>query len=102
MATKEGDTHVINPITGRLILKTSKIYSRLLKSGHIKPKAEPDIVEPVRAELKQIAYDNSDKLENLSRSETDKLLRKLLIDKLTLKKKKKKKHYSESESSESE
>lgn len=106
-----------NPLTNRSIKVGGDIYKKLLKDGVIKPpepKVEPEPrVEPepeVEKELMTAAVNtvakNKKQFVGLSQKETDKMLKKLLYEKLVLsnkkdkkKKKKKKKYYSSSESS---
>ncbi len=114
----------MNPQTGRIIKKTTAKYKKLVKLGLIKeeepteaqqpiqqPPPQPIPPPPVKAEVAKecvnLVKQNEDKFRDLTQKETDKLLRKLLIEKLApkKKKKKKKKYYvssSESESSDSD
>lgn len=143
-------THVVNPQTGRLVLKDSRSYQRLVAAGIIDddiplppPNEEPphthmcealtkkqelpdeseikesEVIKKAAAhklacaQLIEIAKKNSDQLQGMSKGETNALLRRLLIEKLTgtsktcanefvKAKKKKKSRYKIESSSESE
>ena len=107
--------YVFNPLTKRFVCKTSKTYDRLVKSGHVieddavhtpsrttiqqpendESEPEPPIKEMLADELTDIVRDNQDKLMDLTEKQTNKLLRKLLYEKLTVSKEKKKKNKQE-------
>jgi hypothetical protein len=110
---------ILNPKTNRFVKVGGPKYNRLVKEGFIKPEAtseplaeptpEPEpkpVPEPVpkpvsvKAEMAKVAVDLVKKHEaqfvDLSKKETDKLLRQLLLEKLCPKqdnKKKKKSKY---------
>jgi hypothetical protein len=112
---------ILNPKTNRFVKVGGPKYNRLVKEGFIKPEATPEplsetIVEPeavpeavpepthvpkpvsVKAEMAKVAVDlvkkNEAQFVDLSKKETDKLLRKLLLEKLCPEKPKKKKKKS--------
>jgi hypothetical protein len=106
---KEG--HCLNPQTGRIIKKSTAQYRKLVKLGLIEeepPNATPEpfkepfkepepVPEPisVKTEMAKVAVDlvkkNEAQFVDLSKKETDKLLRQLLIERLCPKQDKKKK-----------
>ena len=124
-------THVINPRTKRLIKVDSKQAIELFKLGLI---SLPQVVEPVQEvaqelptmvvgestdihnvdrkiknEIKAIAVANRDRFDGISQEQSDRLLKKMLYDKLFINKttkskskKPKKKVVIQSDSSESE
>jgi hypothetical protein len=99
---------VINPKTKRLILKSSRLYDKLVKEGVIEEVIEPtpvvteEIIETpnnnskkLKKKLKRISFDsikeNKDRLkdsEDLSDKQLDKLLKRMLFEKLCVKTKK--------------
>lgn len=98
--------------TGRIIRKSTALYKRLAKLGQVadelpkqepeqpKPTIEPKPVQPpIKKKLLEVATDivaqNREQFTpELTQKETDRLLRRMLYDKLCLtpKKKKKKQH----------
>lgn len=92
---------VLNPITNKSVLVHSATYKKLVKEGTIKPYEPPQNTppepqeepqQPIKAklahEMVDIVATNKSKFNELSKKETDKLLRKLLVAKLTDKRKK--------------
>ena len=102
------EDYVLNPRTQRMILKTSRQCVLLQKQGLITLEAPPEPEpEPIKAERKKpssaaykkalmhsmtdVARDNKTSFKNLSQKESDKMLKKLLYEKLMVPKKKPKK-----------
>lgn len=102
---KEG--HALNPQTGRIIKKSTAQYRKLVKLGLIVEQDEPEptpepVKDPepepkpisVKTEMAVLAVDlvkkNKAQFVDLSKKETDKLLRKLLLERLCPKQDKKK------------
>ena len=112
---------VVNPLTNKSLLVGSATYRKLVANGTLvhdpqvdtsESESEPEPEKPVRKVLaKQLVREvkkNKSQFVDLSKKETDKLLRKLLLLKLAPKKKVKKRRpktpppSSSDESSESE
>ena len=105
-------THIVNPRTKRLIKMNSKQAIELFKLGLV---SLPQVVEPVQEvapelptmvvgepkdinvdkkiknEIKAIAVANRDQFENITQEQSDRLLKKMLYDKLFINKTKKSK-----------
>ena len=94
------DRFIFNPCSKRWILKGSPTHIRLVRNGFfanmestevlmipnpklVKPKTEPKPIKNVLANtLTDIVADKQDQFVDLSKRDTDRLLRKLLFDKL--------------------
>ena len=100
--------HILNPTTNRFVLIGSPKYKRLIKEGVIKSQPQPAQTRPpspveilaqpksLKKELIKTAVDivadNKTDFVDLSQKETDKLLRRMLYEKLCLDKPSSKKH----------
>ena len=99
-------THIVNPRTGRLIKMNSKQAIELFKLGLV---SLPPVVEPVQEvapelpnmvvsepihnidkrlknEIKAIAVSNRDQFDGISQEQSDRLLKKMLYEKLFINK----------------
>lgn len=88
-SSEYSDSYVVNPLTKRLILRYGKRHKQLIANGVMNTLEKEDelngkiaMKERLINISKQIVLQNKKAFRNLSKEETDKHLKKLLLEKL--------------------